>query len=156
MKFPFFLSKEKIPPFVVELHYKRPLFSQMYYIQSSKDIETLVRELAQENQIDLLERFWAVFCTHSLRVLAIGEISQGSMQGTVINIPYILQLALLLNAGALILVHNHPSGSLEFSKEDLQMTQKMKKATKLLSIRLLDHLILTSEDYVSMSDEGIL
>ena len=70
------------------------------------------------------------------------------------NVKEIYQLALLSNASAVVVAHNHPSGKLKPSTADKDLTQKLKEAFKLLDITLLDHLILTSEGFSSFSDSG--
>ena len=67
-----------------------------------------------------------------------------------------MQDALLCNATGLILAHNHPSGNLKPSAEDLKVTKNIKRASELLSIKLLDHCILTSTHYISFADDGHL
>lgn len=67
-----------------------------------------------------------------------------------------MQAALLCNASGIILAHNHPSGNLKPSQEDLNITQKIKEASQFLNIQLLDHCILTSTAYISFADDGHL
>lgn len=64
--------------------------------------------------------------------------------------------ALLCNANGIILAHNHPSGNLKPSAEDVKITQKIKEASQFLSIQLLDHFILTSDNHFSFGEEGII
>jgi len=90
------------------------------------------------------------------RVLGYYEVSKGGISGTVVDVRLILQAALKANASSIILAHNHPSGNLETSTADNQITQKIKKACTFLDISLLDHLILTNFSYLSMADEGII
>jgi DNA repair protein RadC len=67
-----------------------------------------------------------------------------------------MQAALLSNATSIILAHNHPSGNLKPSAEDLKVTQNIKNASEFLNIKLLDHCILTSTQYLSFADDGHL
>jgi len=74
----------------------------------------------------------------------------------VTNYKEILQLALLSNASAIILAHNHPSGDLNISASDRRVTSKIMEVTEIIEVTLLDHIIITSESYVSFSDSGEL
>jgi DNA repair protein RadC len=92
----------------------------------------------------------------SNRVLGISCISKGGISGTVVDLKIILQTALKANASGLIVSHNHPSGNLTASREDVKVTEKLKSACQLLDLSLLDHLIISEEGYFSFADEGIL
>ena len=90
------------------------------------------------------------------QVLGYHQISKGGMTGTIIDIRVVFQVALKACATSIIVAHNHPSGNLEVSSADRKITQNLKQAGLILEIPLLDHLILSSEGYYSMADEGIL
>ena len=81
------------------------------------------------------------------------EISIGSATGTVINYREVVQIALLANSSAIIIAHNHPSGNLKPSEADFRVTKQLKSIVKVLDIELLDHLIITSEGFYSMTNE---
>ena len=72
------------------------------------------------------------------------------------DIHIILKNALLNSASRLIVAHNHPSGNLKPSREDIAMTEKLKEAAALMDIKLLDHLVIGDNNYCSMADEGLL
>jgi DNA repair protein RadC len=84
------------------------------------------------------------------------NVSNGGITGTVADPRLIFIAALKANAVALVLCHNHPSGSLNPSTADRELTRKMAQAGSLLEIKVLDHLILSSESYYSFADEGLL
>ena len=90
------------------------------------------------------------------KVLGIYEVSTGGMTGTVADPKLIFVAALKAGACNIMLVHNHPSGNLKPSKQDEQLTYKIKEGGKLLDIVLLDHLIISNEGYFSMQDEGLI
>lgn len=71
-----------------------------------------------------------------------------------VDVAEVLQVALKVNALALVLGHNHPSGTNSPSREDEAVTNKLKQSCELMGIRFLDHLIITSEKYYSFTDEG--
>jgi len=82
--------------------------------------------------------------------------SRGVWTGTVTDVRIILQAALKSNSSGLIVCHNHPSGNLNPSESDTKITQKIKEAGNLMDIQLLDHIIISNEDYYSFADNGLL
>lgn len=100
------------------------------------------------------EEFWVLYLSNANRVIAREKLSQGGMTGTVTDIRILFRKALQWHATGVILGHNHPSGNLEPSSADMKLTRKITEAGKLMDIFVLDHLILTPNDYVSFADEG--
>lgn len=102
------------------------------------------------------EEFWVIFMSRSNSVIKTECISRGGISGTVVDIRLILKPAIECLASAVILAHNHPSGNLKPSHEDINLTKKVKEAAKLMDISLQDHLIIGDQAYLSFADEGIL
>ena len=102
------------------------------------------------------EVFSVLYLNQSNKVLRNEIISSGGLTGTVADIRIILKNALLYNANKFILAHNHPSGSLVPSKQDIDLTKKIKEAALLMDIKLLDHLIVGATKYLSMADDGMM
>ncbi len=102
------------------------------------------------------EEFWVLHLSRSNRILAWKKISQGGIAGTVTDVRLILKDALENTAVSLIICHNHPSGNLQPSKADTDITKKIKDAARLMEIRLLDHIIIGNNAYFSFADEGLL
>lgn len=122
-------------------------------ISSSKS----VYELLQPKMGELPhEEFWIVYLNNSNKVLFAGQQSKGGITGTLVDVRLVLKQALELGAVALILAHNHPSGTLKPSEADKQVTSKLKTASEALDIKVLDHLIITQKEYFSFADEGLL
>ncbi|MCI2230325.1 JAB domain-containing protein [Polaribacter sp. MSW13] len=140
----------------IEIHYQRPHQQEMHHISCAKDADEILRKYINPKQLDLRECFWVILLTNANRVLSVSEISQGTSRGVLTNPKYIFQLALLTNASAIIVAHNHPSGNLNFSKRDISETKKIKRLATLMDITLLDHIIITSESFVSMAEEDEL
>jgi DNA repair protein RadC len=140
----------------VQVHYKRPLYGTLQKICSSEDTEKVLRGFIDPERIDLKEFFWVILLNNANHVLGISEIGVGCTAGVVVNNKEVCQLALLCNASAIILAHNHPSGKLEASQQDRLITQKIRSILDILDITLLDHLILTSEGYYSFCDKNLL
>ena len=128
----------------------------MYNITCADDANYILRQHINLKQLDLRECFWVILLTNANRVLGISEVASGTTLGVQVNPKYIFQLALLLNSSAIIVAHGHPSGKLEFSKSDIEQTKKLQQLAHIMDITLLDHLIITSESFVSLAQEGEL
>lgn len=102
------------------------------------------------------EYFKVLMLNNNNDILGHAVISEGGITATYADIRIIFQAALLANATAIILSHNHPSGSLRPSADDINLTNKIKAAGEIMNIKVLDHIILTEDDYYSFSDEGRL
>lgn len=102
------------------------------------------------------EEFGVILLNRANRVLSVEQISRGGVSATVIDSKIIFSLALAQLASGIILFHNHPSGQLFPSKEDVAVTAKIKEASKVLDISLLDHIIVTDQSYFSFADKGQL
>ncbi|PWN65997.1 RadC family protein [Chryseobacterium oncorhynchi] len=111
-----------------------------------------------KNQLSDLrtEEFWAIFMNNSNKVIHISQLTQGGISQSIVDVRVLFKTALEHFSTGIIIAHNHPSGSLKPSKEDINITQKIKEAGKVLSIQLLDHIIVTQDSYFSFSDEGLL
>lgn len=102
------------------------------------------------------EVFYVLYLSQSSSVIRCEHIGKGGLTSTVADIRIILKNALLNSASRLIVAHNHPSGNLKPSREDIAMTEKLKEAAALMDIKLLDHLVIGDNNYCSMADEGLL
>jgi len=102
------------------------------------------------------EEFWVLLLNNSNTVLSKQQLSKGGITGTLVDVRVLMKKALEIGAVALIICHNHPSGTLKISEADKQITNKIKNAGKALDIKLLDHLIITEQAYASFADEGLL
>ena len=141
----------------VELIYKSKVkASERPHIKTSKDAADLLKHLWSEDKIDFVEQFKVLFLNRANKVLGIFEASSGGVTGTVADPKLIFVAALKANACAIVISHNHPSGNLKPSQSDEQLTLKIKNAGLFLGIKLLDHIIVTSEGYYSFANEGII
>lgn len=143
----------------IDIVYKRKASckaSQRPLITCSKDCYDVFVHYWNDDKIELLEEFKVLFLSRANRVLMLLPISQGGIVGTVADPRLILAPALKVAACSLILAHNHPSGSLKPSRADEELTAKIKEAAKYFDIKVLDHIILSSEGYFSFADEGLL
>ncbi|CAL2105137.1 DNA repair protein RadC [Tenacibaculum sp. 190524A02b] len=122
-------------------------------ITCSKDVAKIMQSLIGDIQH---EEFWVLYVNNANKVLAKHQISKGGLTATLVDVRLIFKKAFELSAVGLILCHNHPSGKLNPSKADIDLTNKIKLASNTLDIKLLDHIIITEKMYFSFADEGVL
>lgn len=108
-----------------------------------------------EDTIEHKESFYIMMLNIANQVLGITKISEGGISGTVADGKLIFQAALLANASAIIIAHNHPSGQLKPSQSDKDLTKKFREFGKLIDLQILDHLILTKDGYYSFADDNL-
>lgn len=126
---------------------------QKMIIKTAEDAYNLL----QGDLIDLaIEEFWIIMMKRNNEVLKKEMISRGGMHGTVVDAKIIYKRALEEAATGIIVAHNHPSGNLKPSHQDIKLTKKLKEAGKTLDISVLDHLIITDSGFYSFADENIL
>lgn len=114
-------------------------------------------ELFEPALLDLNhEEFWVAFMNGANKVLETKRLTQGGMKQTVVDVSMLLRIALERSAHAVAVAHNHPSGENYPSREDLQITQKIKTGCDAIGVRLLDHIIIAGGRYYSFADEGKL
>jgi DNA repair protein RadC len=101
------------------------------------------------------EEFWILYLNNSNKVIHKTQLSKGGLTGTVVDIRLIFKIAFEYNAISIVLTHNHPSGKLLASNSDIEITKKIKEASKYLEINVLDHIIITENGYYSFNDNGI-
>jgi len=141
----------------VELVYKTKVkASERPWIKSSKDSYEILLKVWDENKIEMVEEFKVLLLNRANRVTGVYEASAGGITGTVADPRLILAAAIKSLSVSIILAHNHPSGNLKPSRADEELTCKIKEAGKYHDIRVLDHVIVTSEGYYSFADEGLL
>jgi DNA repair protein RadC len=122
-------------------------------ITSSKAVFDIMQPIIGEL---IHEEFWVLYLNNSNKVIYKSQLSKGGITGTVVDIRIVFKTAFEQNAVNIILCHNHPSGILQASDADKQITGKLKEAGKMLDINVLDHLIITSSGYISFADDGIM
>ncbi len=122
-------------------------------ITSSLSVFELMQPVIGELQH---EEFWIIYLNNSNKMIQKSQLSKGGITGTLVDVRLVLKNALEVGATGLILVHNHPSGTLKPSEADKQITSKLKLASESLDIKVLDHLIITEKAYLSFADENLL
>jgi len=141
----------------IQISYRSPLKpSERPKITQSREAYNILLNSWDQDRIELVEQFKILLLNRANRVLGICEISSGGGAGTVVDPKLVFMVALKANAHGIIAAHNHPSGNLQPSQADMQLTDKLKAAGKFLELQLLDHIIVTKEAYCSMADDGFL
>lgn len=121
--------------------------------RTSKETAAFLQPLLADHGYEV---FSVMFLSQSNRLLHYEAISNGGMTSTIVDPKIIMKKALEHRAVNIILCHNHPSGNLEPSNEDKKVTQKIADAAMLLDMKVLDHVIVSSQGYFSFADEGLL
>jgi DNA repair protein RadC len=129
---------------------------QKVKITSSKDMAQYFRTIFDEETLEVCEQVMVVFVNNNMNTIAWYKASQGGLSGTIIDVRLMFKAALECYATGIMLCHNHPSGKLVPSDVDKAITNKIKEAGRFLDIKIIDHIILTTESYLSFSDEGLL
>jgi DNA repair protein RadC len=122
-------------------------------ITSSKSVFELMQPILGELPH---EEFWIIYLNNSNKVIQKNQQSKGGITGTLVDVRLVLKTALEVGATNLILVHNHPSGAIQPSTMDKQLTEKLKIASQNLDIKVLDHLIITEKAYFSFADQNMM
>eukprot|EP01035_Chromulina_nebulosa_P029926 gene29926-39727_t len=122
-------------------------------IGHSKDIY----DLFKPKLADLMhEEFWILLLNQGLKIIGERQVSEGGMTSTAVDARKIFRLAIDEGAASIALAHNHPSGSLKPSNEDILLTNRIKEAGKLLDVKVIDHVIVAETGFYSFADEGML
>lgn len=102
------------------------------------------------------EEFWVIYLDRANKIIKKEKLSRGGSHSTVVDIKIVVKRSINMMANSLIVVHNHPSGSIEPGEHDKVITKRLKEGLELFDMSLLDHIIIGDEKYFSFADEGIL
>jgi len=140
----------------IKVSYKTKVsYSDMKKVTSAKDAEEILR-VVWSDAMELREEFFILLLNRANKVLGYYRVSEGGTAGTVVDPKLIFSVALKCHASSIILSHNHPSGNTKPSEADIRLTRNLVEGGKLLEISVLDHLILTLENFFSFADEGMM
>jgi DNA repair protein RadC len=140
----------------IEVAY-RPLSTTILNpITQSKDAYDLIIREWDDNILEMIEEVKVIFLNRTNKQVGIYNLAKGGITGCVVDIRIILSIALKTLATGIILVHNHPSGSLKPSTEDKKITNELQKACEIMNITLLDHLIVTRKGFFSFADTNLI
>lgn len=130
--------------------YLRGESEEVEKITCSNDIYKKLRYMAQYEE----EHAVILLLNHNCNIIKVKELSYGSLTCTMVDVRIIAKEAILNNATAVILAHNHPSGNLNPSRDDNNVTNKVRDGLNLLAIKLIDHVIISNVGYFSYADSG--
>ena len=147
-------GRRKVAMAVVEL-YKRlqSRYNGQNAIRCSLDINALMHPFLWDLPN---EELWVIALNNASRVIKKVRVSVGGISQTAADVRLIMRILVEASATQFVVVHNHPSGNRQPSRDDKNITERLKKAGELFDIRLMDHVIIAGETYYSFSDEGIL
>jgi DNA repair protein RadC len=128
-------------------------YLQKRIMSTSRDFANYLEPLFRDHSREV---FAVAFLNQGNKINHLEVISEGGITGTIADPRIILKKALEENAVSLVLCHNHPSGSLRPSRQDEEITKKIKEAARFFDIKVLDHIIVSDAGYFSFADEGIL
>ena len=127
--------------------------SSVHKIRDSNDVYCFIKDGIRKELL-YKEHFYTIYLNRRNSIICYVPISQGGITTTVVEIQHILAGAILSNAHSIILFHNHPSGEKSPSESDIKLTRQIKQACNFHNINLLEHLIITDDDYYSFADNG--
>ena len=145
-------ARRRVALAAIEFHRRgQALFAKSPTITSSNDIFKLMSPVQTDLEV---EEAWVLFLNHGSKLIRKQRISIGGLSATQVDVRVILKEALLCNAVAFCLIHNHPSGNINPSASDDRLTRMVFEAGNTLNIKLLDHIIVGNDKYFSYADEG--
>lgn len=122
-------------------------------VKNSSDLFKILQPYLSDLQT---EEFWVVFLNQSNKVLGKTKLSSGGINQSVVDVRILFKAAIENFATGIVIAHNHPSGNLKPSQEDIKITKQISEGGKILNIQLLDHLIITQNSFFSFADENLL
>jgi DNA repair protein RadC len=151
------INSARIPKIEWQMKYSHKVPStEMFQVTYSADFANIIKECYDENTVGYQEEFLLFCLNRSNKVVGFFSVSKGGITGTVADPRIIIKAALDCAATAIVLSHNHPSGSLKPSQADQDLTWKIKEAARYFDIQVLDHVIISDAGYYSFADEGLL
>ncbi len=139
----------------IQVSYSPQKILDFKVVDSKKSFELMLQKWEQ-GRIEMQEEVKLLLLNRNNKVLGIYSLAMGGITSCVVDVRIILAVALKALATGIILVHNHPSGNLNPSEDDKKITEQLNLSCKLIGITLMDHLIITKDDYFSFADEGLL
>ena len=127
-----------------------------YQMKTSADAAKFFRTIFNADTIQWTEECAMITLNRANEVVSVDKISSGGTAGVIVDAKVVFTIALNAVGHSIILAHNHPSGNLKPSQQDIELTRKLQQGGDILDIRVLDHIILSDTGYLSMADEGYI
>lgn len=124
-----------------------------YYVKSSADVMEYLKHFYRGDKI---ETFLVIYLNSRNMIISTEPLYQGTTFEARVYIRTVVEKCIKKGASALIIVHNHPSGSKEISAEDMKLTRRVKEILKIIDVRLLDHIIVADKECISLADNKLL
>jgi DNA repair protein RadC len=121
-------------------------------VTSSREVYQMFKHLMTNPR----EVFLCLHLDSKNKIVCVDHVSQGSLNASIVHPRELFSSAILSASAALILIHQHPSGDPEPSREDIELTERLVEGAKLLGLRILDHIVIGEDRYISFADRGIL
>lgn len=134
---------------------KEPTNIPIHKVSSSRDIQEFARKI-YKGTIGIYEDFYIALLNNSNQIIDFVHLSKGGLTATLVDVRILAKHVIESLSVGVILIHNHPSGTLQPSNADKVLTTKVIKALDFFDVKVLDHIILTENNYFSFADEGIL
>ena len=137
----------------------RVVYNQLILSQpicSSRECLRFLHKIWDDDLVTIQEQVYVLFLNNNNQVISYRCLHTGTTSQTLFDVKLALACALNCLAKKIIIAHNHPSGEIDPSEDDLKITKRLVEAGKLLGIDVLDHLIVTQDDFFSFKDEGLL
>jgi DNA repair protein RadC len=125
-------------------------------IKTPADSYSLLKHIYDPGELCLLENFYVMALNRRNEVIGLMHLSKGGCTGTIVDVKMVMVALLGCAAQSFVISHNHPSGSLMASQQDMRITKTLQEAAKLLDMCLLDHVIVTHTGYFSFAEQGLL
>lgn len=135
----------------IQLKYQE-ISKPKFKITTAADAYEVIKHSADMDSASIQEHFWAIYTSASGDVIGFRTICTGNLHSVEINVQLILSIALILNSQRIFIAHSHPSGNLRPSTADVEFTKRFIEASRILNISVVDHLIVTNNDYCSLYD----
>jgi len=150
------MNKEELKVGEVGTYYIAKNMYPYVKITDSKITYNFLSKVYDERTVEHREEFIVLGLNNSNYINDVNRHSLGSITGTIVDIRMIFQFLITRNCVGFILSHNHPSGTLKPSAQDIKLTKKIMEASQFMNIKFLDHIIYTPNGYLSMADEGLM
>lgn len=147
-------GRKKVATAAIELYRRlQSRYNGQDAIRCSQDINALMYPFLWDLPN---EELWVLALNNASRVIKKVRVSVGGITQTAADVRLIMRILVEVSATQFVVVHNHPSGNKQPSRDDKHITERLKKAGEVFDIRLIDHVIIAGDTYYSFSDEGIL
>lgn len=151
------LEKKKITLLTIEARYRKEVVREDAPAWVSKRFTSAqqVFEMFYDLRLEAKEHFIALHLDGKNRIACLDRVSVGSLNQSIVHPRELFKTACLSSAAAILLLHNHPTGDTTPSREDLEITRRIKEAGDLLGIKVLDHIII-GDSYLSFAEQGLI